>query len=248
MKMSRANAFAALAALALLALLASLAWLAPWQAESPEGRPGSADAVAAAPGPQSAAEAPEAGLRLLVLGDSLSSAYGLKIEEGWVALVSERLRGDGIGVNVINASIAGETTRGGVYRLPQLLSEHQPDMVIVELGANDGLRGLDLDALTDNLMEIVRQCRDQGAEVIIAAIPVTSNYGDYVLERMRQSYRQVSEHYGVALVDFFDRDFVNDPLYYQPDRLHPNAKAQELIAEAFWSELSALAARLAARD
>ena len=180
----------------------------------------------------------EGRMRLLVLGDSLSSAYGLEVELGWVALIEKRLREQNTDAQMINASIAGETTRGGLYRLPALLRKHDPDLVIIELGANDGLRGLSLKKLSANLDEIISLCAAHPSKVIVAAIPVTSNYGSFVLQKMREIYLGVGRKHAVTVIDFFDRDFVHDPQAYQKDRLHPNAATHKLIADVFWPEIS----------
>ena len=172
-------------------------------------------------------------IEILVLGDSLSSAYGLAEKKSWVNLIKTDLTELGYHVKITNASVSGQTSKGGLERLRVLLEKHRPDLVIVALGANDALRGLPLKQLRENLTEIMQLNQGVQADVILAAIPVPRNYGTYVLEKLQSIYQNVAEKFSSPLVNFFGREFLNKPESFQEDGLHPTAQTQSIIADAF---------------
>ncbi len=181
----------------------------------------------------SSAEVP----RLLVLGDSLSAGYGIDEEEGWVNLLSERLASEGYAYTVVNASVSGETSEGGLKRLPRLLSEHNPDWVILELGGNDGLRGYPVSDLGDNLASIVALSREQGAEVLVLGMQIPPNYGPRYTRQFTDLYPQLAQEHNLPLVDFMLDGIATDDSLMQRDGIHPNAEAQPKILDNVWPTL-----------
>ncbi len=177
---------------------------------------------------------------ILVLGDSLSAEYGLPRGTGWVQLLGERLRGNGAKYTVANASISGETTSGGRTRLPALLAQHRPAIVIIELGANDGLRGLPLPPMRDNLTTMVKASQAAGAKVLLVGIRVPPNYGREYAERFQQVYVDVARDQRVALAPFLLDGFANAEDMFQSDRFHPAAKAQARMLDNVWPHLQPL--------
>ena len=175
--------------------------------------------------------------RVLVLGDSLSAAYNMPTESGWVARLSDDL---GPEADVINAAISGETTAGGRARLPAALETHQPTHVIVALGGNDGLRGISLDAMRENLIAMVEQARDAGARVVLAGVRLPTNYGNAFIERFREVYRTVAARTGVTLIPRLLEGVAEKPSLMQADGIHPNAAAQPVILETVRSALDPL--------
>ena len=170
----------------------------------------------------------------LVVGDSISAAYGLEMQQGWVALLEERLEEAGHELQLINASISGDTTAGGVHRLPALLEAHQPHWVIIELGGNDGLRGLPLAQLQHNLTAMVQLSREHGAQVVLLGMRIPPNYGDAYAEGFFQTYAKVSEQEQVLLLPFFLHKVAGEPGMMQEDGIHPTAAAQPQLVENFW--------------
>ncbi|TVO61471.1 arylesterase [Spiribacter vilamensis] len=166
--------------------------------------------------------------RILVLGDSLSAAYNMPTESGWVARLSTDL---GAQVEVVNAAISGATTASGRARLPDALDTHRPDIVIIALGGNDGLRGISLDTMRDNLVAMIGQARDADARVILAGVRLPSNYGSAFIERFRDVYREVAERTGVTLIPKLLEGVADDPSLMQSDGIHPNEQAQPIILE-----------------
>lgn len=177
---------------------------------------------------------------VLVLGDSLSAGYGLDMEQGWVALLQQRLNQSQPPVQAINASISGDTTRGARTRLPKALEQHRPGVVIIELGGNDGLRGIGLDEMARNLRDMADLCRQQGAHVLLLGMRLPPNYGPAYSERFHAVYRQVAEQTGVALVPFFLEGVAEDRALMQPDGIHPRAEAQGRMLENVWPYLEPL--------
>lgn len=173
---------------------------------------------------------------LLVLGDSLSAAYGLPTETGWVRLMAAQWPE----LRVVNASIGGETSSGGLNRLPQLLKTHQPDWVILELGANDALRGQSLQSTRQNLQKIIDQSRADGAKVLLLGIRLPTNYGPAYDALLQKTYRQLAEQNSLLFDPFFLEPVADDPTMVQEDGLHPNAKAQPIL----WQRLEPLVKRL----
>lgn len=186
-----------------------------------------------------ASPAADAGERtILVLGDSLSAAYGISIERGWVALLAERLAPRGWAV--VNASISGETSAGGVHRLPDLLDRHRPAIVILQLGGNDGLRGLSPAALESNLERMIASAREAGAKVLLLGIELPPNLGEPYRERIRAVYRELAQRHGLPFHPFFLEEIALKPGMMQPDGIHPTAPAQPAMLEAVWPLLEPL--------
>jgi len=179
---------------------------------------------------------------LLVLGDSLSAEYGLSRGTGWVKLLQERLKKDGIDAIVINASISGETTSGGNSRLPALLTRNQPSVVLIELGANDGLRGLPLNATKTNLRNMIVSSKKAGAKVLLVGMRIPPNYGRDYTEKFSALFAKLAQETNVALVPFLLEGVAGKPELFQADRLHPIAEAQPIIADNVWPRLKPLLA------
>ncbi len=178
--------------------------------------------------------------RLLVLGDSLSAEYGLARGTGWVALLQKQLAQDKPGVQVINASISGDTTSGGRSRLPALLKKHQPSHVIIELGGNDALRGLPMVMTQGNLLDMAQQAKRAGAKVLLLGMQMPPNYGPDMARQFEAAYAQVAKSQKVALVPFFLKGVGDDPeplKWFQPDRIHPNEAAQPRMLANVWPTL-----------
>jgi acyl-CoA thioesterase-1 len=172
-----------------------------------------------------------------VLGDSISAAYGIEVEQGWVHLLAERLRQEGSKAHVRNESISGETSAGGLARIDRILSEQNPAVVIVELGANDGLRGLSPAALKHNLAEIIRRSQSRGAKVLLLSMTIPPNYGKRYIDMIYNVYHELAREMAVPAIPFILEDIALVKELMQPDGLHPNAKAQPLIAEKIWRHL-----------
>lgn len=177
---------------------------------------------------------------ILVLGDSLSAAYGIEPGQGWVALLQRRLEDQGYGYRVVNASVSGETSSGGLQRLPRALKIHQPDLVILELGSNDGLRGLPIQTTRANLQKMIRLAREAGAEVLLVGMRMPPNYGPRYTEQFTGMFADLAQSEGVALVPFFLDGVALDPTLMQDDGLHPNARAQPVLLETLWKHLAPL--------
>ena len=180
---------------------------------------------------------------LLVLGDSISAGYGLAQGEGWVTLLSQRLARDGYRERVVNASISGDTTAGGRARLPALLGEHRPSIVVIELGGNDALRGGNLDATRANLDAIVAAVQAAHAKPLIVGIAVPPNYGAAYARRFEALFADVAKARRAALVPYVFAGFGDDLAQFQPDRIHPTAAAQPRILDNVWPALAPLLAR-----
>lgn len=187
-----------------------------------------------------AASAYSAPKTLLVLGDSLSAEYGLTRGSGWVALLDKRLQQEKIGASIVNASISGETTIGGKTRLPALLSKHTPDIVIVELGANDALRGLQLSATQSNLQAIIDMSRQAKAKVLVVGMQIPPNYGADYAGKFAQLFPAAAKQNKTALVPFFMKDIADKPALFQADRMHPNEQAQSTLLDNVWPHLKPL--------
>lgn len=166
---------------------------------------------------------------ILVLGDSISAAYGMSLEQGWVAQLASRLETQSPRYSVVNASISGETTAGGLRRLPELLQEHQPRVVIIELGANDGLRGYPLGTLQSNLTQLVTLAQETGATVILLPMEIPPNYGTRYTAGFRESFRQVAGDTDSVLAPFILDGVATDPTLMQVDGIHPTVEAQPLL-------------------
>ena len=177
---------------------------------------------------------------ILVFGDSLSAAYGIRPEQGWVTLLTQRLQTQGYGYQVINASVSGETSSGGLERLPRALSLHAPGIVILELGANDGLRGLPVNAMHDNLAQMVRLAQAAGARVLLVGIRIPPNYGPRYTDEFGRVYGEIAQKYHLPLVPFLLEKVALDAALMQPDGLHPNASAQPIILDTVWPHLKSM--------
>jgi acyl-CoA thioesterase I len=177
---------------------------------------------------------------ILVVGDSLSAAYGIQRDAGWVALMQQRLDREHAGYRVVNASISGDTTANGLARLPRALAEHRPDIVIIELGGNDGLRGLSLVQMKHNIESMIRKARAAGAKVLLVGIELPPNYGRPYTERFHRSYREIAAAEHVPLAPFLLQGIATHPGLMQADGIHANAKAQPRMLENVWPLLRPL--------
>jgi acyl-CoA thioesterase-1 len=180
---------------------------------------------------------------ILVLGDSLSAEYGLPRGTGWVALLDKRLQADKIPAQVVNASLSGETTSGGVSRLPALLAQHHPSLVVIELGANDALRGLALSATQNNLSALTRASKAAGAKVVLVGMQVPPNFGKRYTADFAELFPKVAKAESTALVPFFLKDVADRPDardWFQADGMHPVAKAHPIILGNVWQVLQPL--------
>ncbi len=172
-----------------------------------------------------------------MLGDSLSAAYHIDASSGWVALLGQRLKTQHPALDVVNASISGETTSGGLARLPALLGQHKPGVVVIELGANDGLRGLPLAQIRTNLDAIIKSSRDAGAKVVVLGIELPINYGPQYRTGLRDMYRDVAREFNVPLVPFVLDGVAQDPKLMQDDGLHPLAAGEPKVLDNVWPAL-----------
>lgn len=177
---------------------------------------------------------------ILVLGDSLSAAYGVPLSQGWVALLQQRLEQRGYPDRVVNASVSGETSAGGLRRLPELLDRHHPQFVLIELGANDGLRGLPLPQLQANLRQMATAATNAGAQPIVFEMYIPTNYGVDYADGFRASFHQVAGEMKLPLVPFFLGAIATDPSAFQDDGIHPNLQSQPKLLDAVWPTLEPL--------
>lgn len=180
---------------------------------------------------------------VLVVGDSLSAEYGLRRGSGWVALMERRVAAEKIDARVVNASISGDTTSGGRSRLPALLAQHKPSHVVIELGANDALRGLPLEMTQANLSVMVQAAQKAGAQVLLVGIQLPPNYGADYGNRFAALYEKVAREHRAALVPFLLKgvaDIDDAPRFFQADRIHPNEQAQERMLANVWPYLRKL--------
>ena len=177
---------------------------------------------------------------ILVVGDSLSAGYGLRPGESWVKLLEDRLAENERGYDVVNASISGDTSRGALARLPRALDVHDPDIVIIEIGGNDGLRGLPLAELRGNLEQMIAMSREAGADVLLLGIRLPANYGPDYTRDFRQLYSDLAEAEQVPMVHFVREEVALNPELMQDDGVHPNADAQPLMLDYVWPGLQPL--------
>jgi acyl-CoA thioesterase I len=180
---------------------------------------------------------------LLVFGDSLSAAYGLRADQGWVALLEKRLETQGYGYRVVNASVSGETTSGGRSRIERALAQHKPDLVILELGANDGLRGLPVKEARANLAAIIAAIRRAKSRLLLVGIMMPPNYGPQYTRVFADMYAALGRENKIPLVPFMLEGVVQESRYMQPDGLHPNAAGQPRVLEIVWPRLRPLLER-----
>ncbi len=183
------------------------------------------------------ASAHSASKTILVLGDSLSAEYGLSRGSGWVALLEKRIQEANIEAEIVNASISGETTSGGRSRLPALLQRHRPDIVILELGANDGLRGLTLASAEANLKAMVADAQKSGAKVLLVGMQIPPNYGRDYASKFASMFGKVAKDTKAALAPFLLEGVATDPQLFQADRIHPTSAAQPKMLDNVWPYL-----------
>lgn len=180
---------------------------------------------------------------LLVLGDSISAEYGLERDSGWVKLLEARMQAERYDYRVVNASVSGETTSGGLARLGELLTRVKPSVVVVELGGNDALRGLPLATAQDNLGTIVSRSQKAGATVLIVGMQIPPNYGKSFADRFSAMFTSTAKRYGTALTPFFFAGFADRFDLFQPDRIHPTVAAQAKLLDNVWPDLQPLLKR-----
>jgi acyl-CoA thioesterase-1 len=180
---------------------------------------------------------------ILVWGDSLSASYRMDEQQGWVALLQERLMAEGLhDWHVVNGSVSGETTAGGLARLPAMLASSSPDIVILELGGNDGLRGLPVPTIRENLVQMIELSQGAGARVLLSGIQIPPNYGPRYTGPFYAQYTELAQQYGLALIPFLLDGIAENAELMQDDGIHPTAEAQPLIVEIVWPVLSQLMA------
>jgi acyl-CoA thioesterase-1 len=171
---------------------------------------------------------------ILVLGDSLSAEYGLAKNSGWVNLISERLRSANFDIKIVNASISGETTSGGLERITGLINKHNPNLLIVELGGNDALRGLPLETTKSNLESIIKLAKKNNCKILLLGMQIPTNYGKKYSQDFQRVYGDLAKSQQISLVPFFLEGVALDPKLFQPDRIHPNEAAQKILSDNVW--------------
>jgi acyl-CoA thioesterase-1 len=174
---------------------------------------------------------------IVVFGDSLSAAFGINQDQGWVQLLQERLSTRYYQANVINASISGETTQGGLSRIAHVLDTHDPDIVLLELGGNDGLRGLPLALMKDNLDRIIQTIKSHNSKILLLGIHLPPNYGRFYTEQFDQTYQELANKHDVPLLPFLLDGIATNRELMQDDGIHPKANAQKQILENVWPYL-----------
>jgi len=176
----------------------------------------------------------------MVFGDSLSASYGISTEAGWVTLLEQRLQSKHADYRIINASISGETASGGRNRIRQALETHRPEIVIVELGGNDGLRGASIKSIYENLAAIIEECQQNNALVLLAGMQLPPNYGRTYTQKFQAIFPQLAENYQIKLVPFLLAGFGDKHEFFQADGIHPTEIAQKKIAENVWEVLQTM--------
>jgi len=185
------------------------------------------------PAPARSVESPA----IVILGDSISAAYNMEISQSWPSLLKERMEENGYANRVFNSSIAGDTTQGGISRLPRLLEKYQPDIVIIELGGNDGLRGIPIEVTRGNLSAMIEMSQAAGASVLLAEMRIPPNYGMTYTRKFNEIYAQLKEKYGVLLIPFLLENVALEPGLMLADGIHPNARAQPVLLDTIWAVL-----------
>jgi acyl-CoA thioesterase I len=180
------------------------------------------------------------GKSILVVGDSLSAAYGIAQARGWVALLEERLKREQLDYSVVNASISGDTSGGGLARIGPALERHRPAIVILALGGNDGLRGLPVAQMRSNLAALIERSQQAGAQVLLLGMKMPPNYGPDYTGAFESAFVDLAKRYRIPLVPFLLEDFAEKPALFQDDRIHPNEAAQPLMLERVWKALRPL--------
>ena len=179
---------------------------------------------------------------ILVLGDSISASYGIDVEKGWVALLQQKLNKENKPYTVINESISGDTSAGGLARIDSILLRHKPEIILLELGANDGLRGLSPKTMKSNLAQIIQRAKKTQTKVLILAMRIPPNYGKRYVDMFYNVYPDLAKEMSIPYVPFILDGLALDKKMMQKDGLHPNAKAQPLIAKKIWKHLYPLLA------
>ncbi|VAW82452.1 Arylesterase precursor [hydrothermal vent metagenome] len=174
---------------------------------------------------------------ILIIGDSLSAAYGIPVKKGWVSLLQNRLDAEGYPYRIVNDSISGDTTANARARLTRALASHAPAVVLLELGGNDGLRGLSLTAMKSNLANMISSARGEGAQVLLIGVQLPPNYGPRYTERFQAIYHELAREQGLALLPSLVDGIGTEQSLMQADGIHPNATAQPLIVDRVWKEL-----------
>tara|TARA_R110002111_G_scaffold51311_4_gene89958 strand:+ start:60843 stop:61541 length:699 start_codon:yes stop_codon:yes gene_type:complete len=174
---------------------------------------------------------------IVVLGDSISAAYNMPEEKGWVNLLQQTLQANGYPHTVVNTSISGDTTAGGLARINKALEQHKPELVLLELGANDGLRGFPPFLIKKNLRELIKRSQQSGAQVLLLSMRIPSNYGKRYTDLFYNNYPELADEMGIPFVPFILEDIALAQDMMQADQLHPNEKAQPIIAERVWQYL-----------
>jgi len=177
---------------------------------------------------------------VVVLGDSLSAGYGISVKEGWVSLLEQRIASEGYGYQVVNASVTGETTQGGLARLPRVLQTHKPAIVVIELGGNDGLRGLPLATTRENLRRSIELAKGAKARVVLVGMMIPPNYGPRYTQEFRDIYTGLASGHSIPLVPFLLDKVALNSEFMQPDGIHANAKGQPRMLENVWPVLKPL--------
>ncbi len=177
---------------------------------------------------------------IVVLGDSISASHGIEVEQGWVSLLQKKLNHTKKDYRVFNESVSGETTAGGLARIKKILVDYKPSILILELGANDGLRGLSPKNMKKNLAKIIKQAQDQDAKVLLLSMRIPPNYGKRYPKMFSEVYQQLGEELKISLVPFILNDVMLIKELMQKDGLHPNAQAQPLIMKVIWEYLKVL--------
>ncbi|MDZ7842025.1 MAG: arylesterase [Gammaproteobacteria bacterium] len=177
---------------------------------------------------------------ILVLGDSLSAAHGMGEQQGWVHLLQERLDENGYPHTVVNASVSGDTTRDALSRLDSTIERHRPDIAIVELGGNDGLRAFPIDTIDRSLSLILEKLRENGAKIVLAGMRMPPNYGPVYTQAFEALYPRIADEFQAALIPFFMEEVATNPDFMQDDGIHPNAAAQPLLLDKVWPVLESL--------
>ena len=174
---------------------------------------------------------------IVVLGDSISAAYGIDAKKGWVAILQRKLEQQNQDYTIFNESISGDTTAGGLARIDNALTQYKPELILLELGANDGLRGLSPKKMKSNLAEIIKRSRKSGAKVLLLSMRIPPNYGKRYVDMFYNVYPQLAEEMNVAFVPFILEEVALNKEMMQKDGFHPNAKAQAIIANKIWQYL-----------
>jgi len=174
---------------------------------------------------------------IIIYGDSLSAGYGIEINQSWPALLQDRLKTNKYSHQVVNSSISGETTEGGVARIGGILDRYAPQIVIIELGGNDGLRGFPVHLIQNNLEKMVQKCQEKNISVILLGIKIPLNYGPRYTIEFEKMYQDIAVKYDIELIDFFMKDVALNKNLMQDDGIHPNEKAQPILLNNVWETI-----------